>query len=234
MESRIIIAVDDMTLEECLALGERLGDRVYAIKIHTLYDRYGNEGLRALKSAAPWKVWVDAKLHDIPTTVRLRAEALVEAGADMLSVHASGGSAMMRAAKSTGAIVYGITILTSLTNEEAGLIYGRATLPVALYLARLARAAGLDGIVSSPREVRLLSERAELRGWEFITPGIRSEGELGDDQQRTDTPENALHAGATRLVVGRQLTRARSPVEAYEDLERLIERSVGRHIDRQV
>lgn len=234
MERRIILAADEIPLEECLALAEKLGERVYALKIHGLYLRYGQGGVRALKAAAPWRIWVDAKLHDIPNTVRLHAETLRDAGADIISVHASGGVAMMRAAKASGLIVYGVTVLTSLTKDEVPLIYGRPLLPTVLQLARMAKEAGLDGIVSSPQEVRLLSNRGELQGWEFITPGIRSEGELGDDQVRTDTPQNAIAAGATRLVVGRQLVRAKSPLEAYEALERDIENGLGRIIDKRV
>jgi orotidine-5'-phosphate decarboxylase len=234
MEKRVILAADELTLEQCLELGAQIGDRLYAIKIHNLYDRHGPSTIERLKKIAPWKVWIDAKLHDIPNTARLRAKSFADAGADILSVHASGGTEMMRAAKESGLIVYGVTVLTSLDEKEVQHIYGREILPTALRLGFDAKKSGLDGVVCSPAEVENFSTSLWFKGLELITPGIRSLGVDTGDQSRVDTPAGAIQSGSTRLVVGRQLTKAHSVLAAYTALETEISAALGQRVDKRI
>ena len=219
-ESRIILAADELSLEQCLYLAAKIGNRVYAIKIHNLFDRHGRGVVRQLKKAGARRVWVDFKLHDIPNTVRLRAKVIAESGADILSVHASGEVEMMLAAVEAGpAEIYAVTVLTSLGEERAHLLNGHPSKAGALYLARLAKLAGVQGVVCSPKEVEILAKRSELQGLKFITPGIRSVGQAIDDQKRVDTPSSALASGATHLVIGRQIIQSINPVEALYKIE---------------
>jgi orotidine-5'-phosphate decarboxylase len=201
-------------------LASRVGERVYAIKIHNLFDAHGPEFVKLLHNAGAKRVWVDAKLHDIPNTVRLRARALEWSGAKIITVHASGEIEMMTAAvEEFSAEVYAITALTSLSEEQVHLLHGQPSKAAVLYLARLAKMAGVAGVVCSPKEVGVLAKRPELKGMKFIVPGVRSIGKDAGDQQRVDTPLNAVKAGATHLVVGRQITQAKDPVEALDALE---------------
>lgn len=218
--SPIILAADELDQEACLELAQRIGPRLSAIKIHNLFDEYGTGFTHQLSVVGRVRVWVDAKLHDIPNTVGLRAATIERAGADIITVHASGGIDMMMAAKKAvlSAEIYAITVLTSLSEEEAHLLHGQPTKAKVLDLARQAKLAGVDGIVCSPKEVGILSKRPELKGLKFIVPGIRSAGKDQGDQQRVDTPVAALKAGASKLVVGRQITQANDPVQAYNEL----------------
>lgn len=227
--SRIILALDELDLCRCIELAGAVGKLVHAIKIHSLFDQEGPEVVRQLRMAGARRIWVDAKLHDIPNTVKLRAKAIAKSGADILTVHASGGVEMMRAAKESadGAEVYAVTVLTSLSPEIAKIIYGTSAEDAVLMLANLAKEAGVDGVVCSPREVEVLAKSPELQGLKFITPGVRSLGKKTDDQRRVDTPERAIASGSTHLVVGRQITQAANPVEALRQIEEEIASATG-------
>lgn len=218
--SRIIIAADELTLEQSLDLAARVGDRVHAIKIHNVFDQQGPKAVQRLRDAGARRVWVDAKLHDIPNTAKLRAKAIAESGADILTVHASGEIEMMMAAVEAGPPeIYAITVLTSLGEEQTHLLHGQPSKAEVLYLARLAKLAGVHGVVCSPKEVGILAKRPELKGLKFITPGVRSVGKTTDDQKRVDTPAGAIASGSTYLVVGRQITQATDPEEALRQIE---------------
>lgn len=221
MNEKIILATDDLSIDDTIALTERVGCRVYAVKIHEAYDIVGSGIVLQLKEAGAHRVWMDAKLHDIPNTVRLRAKAYAEAGIDIISVHASGGVEMMRKALDGApkAEIYAITVLTSLSEEEAQRVYGRTVQEEVVALAHLAKEAGVHGVVCSPWEVALLAGMPELSGLKFVVPGVRSGGAPLNDQKRTATPREALDAGATHLVVGRQVTKAGNPLEALDAIE---------------
>ena len=192
MQNRIILSLDELSLDACLNLVSRISDRIYAVKIHNLYDAHGPSVVRRLYDAGARKVWVDAKLHDIPNTVRLRSEAIASSGANILSVHASGGIAMMKAAVAGFASdVYAVTLPTSLSEQETRELYGQSAKEKILYFAGLAKLAGVLGVVCSANEVGFLSKQPELQGLEFIVPGVRSFGKEVHDQQRVDTPRNA-------------------------------------------
>ncbi len=221
MQERIILAADELTLDQCLGLASKIGSKVHAIKVHNVFDLQGPSVVARLREAGAQRVWVDSKLNDIPNTVRLRAKAIANSGADILTVHASGEIEMMMAAVESNVLVeiFAITVLTSLSEEQAHLLHGHPSKAAVLYLARLAKLAGVHGIVCSPKEVGILAKRPELRGLKLVVPGIRSAGKDAGDQQRVDTPAAAIKAGATHLVIGRQITQASDPVAALEELE---------------
>lgn len=220
---RIIIAADELDLEQTLRLAETIGKRVYAFKIHNLYDLHGPSVVERLRRTGAQRVWVDAKLHDIPNTVRLRAKAIAASGADIVSVHACGGINMMQAALESGLQTYAITILTSLDEAQVENLYYRRPATAVLEFAMLAMLAKAHGVVCSPKELESLARSEDIiRGLKFVVPGIRSAGKGTDDQKRTDTPVAALKAGANYLVIGRQITKAADPVAAFEELAKEI------------
>lgn len=217
--SRIVLADEGLDFERLLEIIPEVGPSVYAIKVHASLYRHGLDVVRRLHEAGAPRVWVDAKLHDIPNTVELSAKAIAESGADILTIHASGEVEVMEAAVRAGPTeVYAVTVLTSLVEEQAHLLYGQPSGAAALYLARLAKLAGVHGVVCSPQEVGLLARRPELSGMKLITPGVRSSGSSTDDQKRTSTPAQAIASGATHCVIGRQVTQAKEPVEALRKI----------------
>jgi orotidine-5'-phosphate decarboxylase len=221
MNETIVLATDDLSIDAMLELVQAIGPRVYAVKIHEAYDAIGPGIVLQLKQAGARRVWMDAKLHDIPNTVRLRSKAYAEAEIDIISVHASGGVEMMRKAKEGApqAEIYAITVLTSLSPDEAQRIYGRTVEEEVRALAHLAKEAGVHGVVCSPQEVGMLKSDPALAGLKFVIPGTRSVGAEIHDQKRVTTPREAVDAGASLLVVGRQITTAGNPREALDALE---------------
>lgn len=225
-ESRIILAADELTLDQCLELVNMVGGRIYAAKVHIIMDQHGPSIVKRLLQAGAPRVWVDAKLHDIPNTAARRAEAILESGAYAVTVHASGEVKMMKAVVETGIRVYAVTVLTSLEEEQAHLVYGQPTKATVLYQARLAKLAGAHAVVCSPKEVGMLAQQPELQGLEFITPGVRPVGASTDDQKRVDTPTAAIMAGATYLVIGRPIIKAADPVAALQVLNEEVWRAL--------
>lgn len=221
----VVVSVDELELAAAVSLVQKIGVRVYAVKIHDLFDRHGAQAIQKLKEAGAPRVWVDAKLYDIPNTARARAHAIALSGADIITVHASGGVEMMRTAKegAGNAEVYAVTVLTSFSPEGAEAIYGANPTEVVLRLARLAQEAGVDGVVCSPQEVEML--KAEFPTLKLVVPGIRSSGKDVHDQKRTGTPLATLTAGASVLVIGRQITTAPVPEEALDDIQEELQAS---------
>lgn len=175
-----------------------------------------------------YRVFLDVKMHDIPNTVKGGAASVTRLGVDLFNVHAAGGVRMMEAALEGAEAASGgrprprviaVTQLTSTSqavlNDEIG-IPGTAEEAVVRY-ARLARRAGLDGVVASAREVRAV-KAACGGGFLAVTPGIRPASDSADDQERIMTPREALDAGADFLVIGRPITAAPDPREAFESI----------------
>ena len=217
--SQLIIALDFPSQREALALVDALEDEAGFYKVGLeLYTREGPGIVRALKGRGK-QVFLDLKLFDIPNTVRQAVAAVGELGADLVTVHASGGSAMIRAAveaAGTGPRVVAVTLLTSLTATEIESAWGRTLHSVrdeVLRLAALSREAGAHGVVSSAMEARDL-RRALGPEALIVTPGIRLAGGDRHDQARVATPADAVGAGASHLVVGRAVTQAAEPLEA--------------------
>ena len=215
---KIILALDEIqSLDEVLALVKKVGHLVYAVKIHNLYDKFGPEVVAKLKEAGADKVWVDFKLFDIPNTAKLRSENI---SADMISVHASGGVEMMKKAVASGKEIFAVTVLTSFSPEEVKSIYNGEVNDVVLNLAKMAKEAGVAGIVCSPQEIKLIKSNPELNNLKIITPGVRSKGADMNDQNRVSTPAQAISEGADYLVIGRQITQSRDPVSALLEVEK--------------
>jgi orotidine-5'-phosphate decarboxylase len=226
--NRILVALDVDSSAKALALADTLRGTVAGYKIgKQLFTAEGPEVVRTLTARGD-RVFLDLKFHDIPNTVAGAVRSAMATGAWMVNVHASGGSAMMRAAAQaahdtaakTGAarpLVIGVTVLTSM--DEAALAEVGTTRPVieqVVHLARLAKAAGLDGVVASPQEIAAI-RTACGPDFHIVTPGIRPAGQAGtDDQARTLTPKEAVAAGATYLVIGRPITAAADPRAAAE------------------
>ena len=225
MSNPIFCAVDRPDLEGTLALARALAPHVGGIKLGLeFFTAQGPRGVEAV-AALGLPIFLDLKLHDIPNTVAGAVRQVGKLGVAMLTLHASGGRAMLEAAAEAAAAsptppwLLGVTVLTSLDAADLAAI-GMAADPAgqALRLARLAVAAGLDGLVCSPHEIADL-RRALGPGPKIVVPGIRAEAG-GDDQKRTMAPADALAAGADILVIGRPITRAIAPADAAAALAR--------------
>jgi len=214
---KIIVALDVPTKKEALKLVEKLRDQISFFKIGLqLYTEEG-PGIVRTVSATGSKVWLDLKLHDIPNTVAKAVESASRLGVQMLTIHLSGGSEMVRAATATrinDMLLLGVTVLTSATEEtlrEIG-IQGKIDDQV-LRLAKLGVEAGIDGVVASPHEIKSL-RREFGNKIRIVVPGIRPNWSEPGDQRRTMTPCEALEAGADYLVIGRPIVAHPNPNEA--------------------
>lgn len=218
----VIIACDFSSKEELYAFLEKLGDQKPYLKVGMeLYYKEGAPMVRELK-AKGFKIFLDLKLHDIPNTVYKAMRNLGELGVDITNVHASGGIKMMAAAlkglregAGDGAMpkLIAVTQLTSTDAEtlKNELLIGETLENTVKHYALNAKEAGLDGVVCSPLEASIIKEL----GLMSVTPGIRLAGDSVDDQKRVTTPAKAREMGSTYIVVGRSITAAEDPREAY-------------------
>ncbi|MCL4176774.1 MAG: orotidine-5'-phosphate decarboxylase [Verrucomicrobia bacterium] len=229
MKSPLIVALDLPSAERAHELVGQIGDLVGAFKIgKELFVRAGPDLVRRIRDGgAP--VFLDLKFHDIPNTVARAVAAAVQLGVRMLTVHASGGRAMLEAAenaaretaaqlKTEPPLVLGVTVLTSLDSDALAGI--GMTANVARQVERLALLcvqAGLRGLVCSPLEVAALRQILPP-DIQLVTPGIRDAGAPRDDQQRTLTAREAMAAGANWLVIGRPVYAAPDPRRATESI----------------
>lgn len=221
---RLIVALDVSSAAEARKLVQAVGDATSIFKIgKQLFTAEGPSVVRDLVASGR-KVFLDLKFHDIPTTVAGAVRSAADLGVSMLTVHASGGGRMLRAAVDAGAssqfrpLILAVTVLTSLGDEdlqEIG-INGSVQSQV-LRMASLAIDRGCGGIVASAHETREL--RRELgTGFAIVVPGIRPEGSAVGDQSRVVTPAEAFSAGATYIVVGRPITGAADPGAAAREI----------------
>jgi orotidine-5'-phosphate decarboxylase len=214
---RLIVALDVSSAAAAQKIVAAVGDSAFCYKVGMqLYTAEGPQVVRALVASGR-KVFLDLKYHDIPNTVSASVREAAGLGASMLTVHASGGSKMMRAATdaarnlNSALMVLAITVLTSLDDNDLNKLgmYGHVQDQV-LRLAALAIADGCHGVVASAREASAL--RSELGGnFAIVTPGVRPAGAETGDQARVVTPAEAIAAGATHIVVGRPITGAADP-----------------------
>ena len=223
-QDRVLVALDTPDLARAEALATALAGLVGGLKIgKEFFTAHGPQGVRALAGGQP--LFLDFKFHDIPNTVASALRAAVALEPLIVNIHASGGRAMMEAGAEavreaaaargvTRPRLIGVTVLTSLDDADLDAVgqRGPASEQV-LRLARLAQAAGLDGVVCSPREIAAL--RTAL-GPDFllVVPGIRPDWAAKGDQKRVMTPAEALAAGADYLVIGRPITGAEDPAAA--------------------
>lgn len=219
-DPKVVVALDFAREEDALALVARLSPAECRLKVgKEMFTLFGPAFVRRLV-AQGFDVFLDLKFHDIPNTVAKAIAASAELGVWMVNVHASGGRRMMEAAKAALApygdkapLLIAVTVLTSM--EQSDLNELGVTLSPAeqvLWLARLAKDAGLDGVVCSAQEAELL--KGELgAGFKLVTPGIRPAGSEQGDQRRIMTPSRAVAAGSDYLVVGRPITQAADPAQ---------------------
>ena len=229
---QLLIALDVESGRRALELAAALRGIAGGFKIgNRLFTLEGPAIVRALVEKGD-RVFLDLKFHDIPNTVAAAVEAATLLGVWMLNVHAAGGKTMMRAAHDaaqqtaarrggTPPLVVGVTVLTSMNQQslaETGVT--AAVLDQVVGLARLAREAGLDGVVASPQETALIRQASDPV-FAIVTPGIRGGGAVTsgrDDQERTMTPAQAVEAGASYIVVGRPIIAAADPRAAAEQI----------------
>jgi len=222
LNRKVIVALDVDSGEKALNLAKKLQNSGCWLKVGL--ELYALTGLKLIDDfkTMGFSVFLDLKLHDIPTTVERTLKVLAASGVDMINVHCSGGYEMMaRAAEvghKQGKKIIGVTVLTSLDSQDLQAIgMQTAAQEQVLRLAQLAHKAGLDGVVASAQEAPML--RREF-GPEFllVTPGIRPAGSENNDQVRVLTPREALRAGSSYLVVGRPVTKAEDPRQALDRL----------------
>lgn len=214
---KIIVALDVPSKKEALDLVDLLRGQISFFKIGLqLYTAAGPEVVREIIAKGA-TVFLDLKLHDIPNTVARAVESAGNLGVQMLTIHLSGGSEMIRAAvaaRKNNMSILGVTVLTSATNETLNQLGIADKIDNhVLRLAKLGVENGIDGLVASPHEAKTL--RAEFGGKiKIVTPGVRPKGADAGDQKRFMTPREAIDAGADYLVIGRPITAASSPSDA--------------------
>jgi orotidine-5'-phosphate decarboxylase len=211
MKAPIVLAVDTQDLETAQRWIEATQDYVSVYKLGLeFFLTFGHEGVTRIQSVTDSDIFLDLKLHDIPHTVEAAANAVASLKPRFLTVHASGGRAMISAAvKSLPTTdVTTVTILTSLSEEDLFEIgYANNALESAVALAKMSVAAGARAIVCSPLEIAAIRSAVGDEP-HIITPGVRPRGSSGtDDQKRTMTPEAAILAGASYVVIGRPITQ---------------------------
>ncbi len=225
---RLAVALDLPTEHEAMKLVDRLGQTCQWFKVGMeLYYAAGNSIVQQLRDRG-FNVFLDLKLHDIPNTVAGAVRSATHAGASLLTIHATGGAAMMSAAAEAASApgsprLLAVTVLTSMdANELAGIGITASPAEQVLRLARLAQASGIDGMVCSAEEVATLRKETSP-GTLLVIPGIRPAGSAVEDQKRIATPAQAIAHGASMLVVGRPITRAHDPAEAARAILQEIE-----------
>jgi orotidine-5'-phosphate decarboxylase len=226
---RLIVALDVDNLTDARRLVRQLRDYAGIFKVgKQLYTNAGPEVLEIIREN-DGKAFLDLKFHDIPNTVAKAGQEAVKLGVFMYNLHALGGFDMMKMAVDlTQAkaeelsvprpIILAVTVLTSLSEKdlkEIGINYSLDE--EVIRLALLSKKAGIDGVVASPREVRILRERLG-KDFVIVTPGIRPESSIMDDQKRVMTPKEAILAGSDFIVIGRPIIQAANPVESAKQI----------------
>ncbi len=214
---RLIVALDRSSRDDILRLADQLHGVAGAFKIGLqAFIANGPPIVREIVSRGE-RVFLDLKIHDIPNTAQNAVAQASALGATIVTVHAAGGEAMLRACARDDALVAGVTVLTSLEDRDLPPIgFAGGTVDNAVRLAKLAQSCGLRAVVTSPREIAAIREACgDLT---IIVPGIRPAGSDAGDQRRTTTPAAAVAAGADFIVVGRPITAARDPRAAALEL----------------
>lgn len=222
MTNPVYLAVDLPQLDAALTLANTVKDHIGGLKLGLeFFCAHGHHGVRELAHTG-LPIFLDLKLHDIPNTVAAAMQAIHVLEPEIVTVHASGGRAMMEDAKAAAAIgtkVVAVTVLTSLDQRDlASAGISCSAHDQVMRLAELAEAAGMDGIVCSGHEVGAVHE--QWKDGFFVVPGLRpGNGKPAGDQKRTVTPRQARDAGASVLVVGRPISRAQDPIAAARSIE---------------
>jgi orotidine-5'-phosphate decarboxylase len=218
MSKNIIVAVDEYHLDAFKNIVDSLDSDLCMIKVGSVsFNALGHQ-IITYASKKGFKIFLDLKLHDIPNTVKKSIDGLVSLPIDMITIHASGGlemmTAAMKAVDATDIKIFGVTALTSLSDEDTSLIFKRTAAEQVNAMLNLAELAKIHGVVCSPHELSLVSKRKSLLS---ITPGIRFK-ESNDDQSRVMTPKDAISRGANHIVIGRPITDAPNISEALQEI----------------
>ena len=222
MSKPIIVAVDETQLSSFKQTVDSLDSNLCMIKVGSVsFNAIGHDALTYVASKG-FEIFLDLKLHDIPNTVKKSIEGLISLPIGMMTIHTSGGLEMMKAAREavegTDIKIFGVTALTSLSDEDTGAIFQRTASNQVKAMLDLAQDAQIDGVVCSPHELDLVVERKSLLS---ITPGIRLSGSA-DDQSRVMSPKDAISKGADYIVIGRPITNAPNITEALQEIHNSI------------
>ena len=221
---KVIVALDYANLADAKSLVSKLNPDYCHLKVgKELFTSTGPAFIDYLHSKH-FKVFLDLKFHDIPTTVKKACEAASQLGVWMINVHASGGSSMLEAAleginkSNQPPLLIAVTVLTSMNQKMLEEIGVTTTLEnQVLRLAKLAETSGLNGIVCSAKDLEFLKNQLH-KSFLYVTPGIRMTGDASNDQVRTLTPIEAIKAGSSHLVIGRPITQSTNPSETLEKI----------------
>lgn len=221
MSNPVYLALDLPRLDAAKALAEKVRGHVGGFKLGLeFFCAHGHHGVHEIASVG-LPIFLDLKLHDIPNTVAGAMQAIHVLEPAIVTVHASGGRAMMEDAKAAAGEhckVVAVTMLTSLDERDLARTGVKGTAhDHVMRLAELAEASGLDGIVCSGHEIAAV--RKQWKKGFFVVPGLRPAGAAVGDQKRVVTPRQARDAGASVLVIGRPISRARDPVQAAREIE---------------
>ena len=219
----IIVAIDEANHKKASDILDQLEPEKCMVKIGSVAFNSIGHNLLAYAAEKGFDIFLDLKLHDIPNTVKKSILGLSILPIKMLTIHTSGGKEMMmnamEAVSGTDIKVFGVTVLTSLTNDDTGQIYQRTCSEHVNAMLDLAEAAGIDGVVCSPHELEIVSRRKSLLS---LTPGIRIKNS-NDDQKRVMTPKEAIDLGADYIVIGRPITASidikQSLNQIYESIQ---------------
>ena len=232
-DARVIVALDYPAIEPALEFVSKVNPEQCKLKVgKELFTRAGPQFVETLVSRG-FDIFLDLKFHDIPNTVAAACRVACDLGVWMMNVHALGGREMMSAAKeavtksSYQPRLIAVTILTSM-NETALKEVGLLGTPKehVLSLAALAQKSGLDGVVCSAQEARMLRDKLGAE-FQLITPGIRPTNSDAGDQKRIMTPSDAVRSGATYLVIGRPITQAQDPIAVLSQINQEIDQATS-------
>ena len=215
---KIIIAVDETSLDKFKEIINSLDSNICMVKVGSVsFNALGHEAI-LFAAGKGFDIFLDLKLHDIPNTVKKSIEGLISLPIQMLTIHTAGGKQMMeyamKAVKGTGIKVFGVTVLTSLSDGDTNQVYQRDAAEQVNAMLGLSVEAGIDGVVCSPHELNLVTEKGSLLS---ITPGIRLK-QADDDQSRVMTPKQAIDLGANYIVIGRPITASGNIKEALKEI----------------
>ena len=219
---KIIVALDSNNLEITKKLVNKLKSEAYAFKIgYEFFLNYGIKGYKEIKKISP-KIFLDLKLHDIPNTVKKGIEAIDKLKPLFTTIHISGGDEMMKSSiiKRRYTKILGVSILTSLNSKQTSKYYNERQIELLVRKFVIhAEKIGLDGIVCSPKEIKLIRKLVN-KNFLIVTPGIRTNGigSKNDDQKRVLTPEKAIELGANYLVIGRPITKSSNPLKKIKEI----------------
>jgi orotidine-5'-phosphate decarboxylase len=219
----IIVAVDEIDFDKASIIIDNLDPEKCMVKIGSISFNSIGKDIIYYAAEKGFDIFLDLKLHDIPTTVKKTIQGLSLLPISMLTIHTSGGKDMMlsamEAVKNSKIKVFGVTALTSLSDEDTVSIFKRTTSNQVNAMLDIAESAGIDGVVCSPHELKLVNSRRSLLS---ITPGIRIK-DLKDDQKRVMTPKEAIDMGSDFIVIGRPITLSsdisKSLNEVYESIQ---------------